>query len=466
MKENFRKKYIGDRAFYRMVLMIVVPVIIQNGITNFVSLLDNIMVGQVGTEQMSGVAIVNQFMTVFNICIFGGVSSAGIFTAQYYGKGSHEGVRNTFRFKFIVCILMAVIAIGLFLTAGNELIMLYLHEGAQSGDIVKTLGYGREYLSVMILGMIPYAISQTYASTLRETGETLLPMKAGIIAVFVNLMGNFVLIFGKFGFPALGAVGAAIATDIARVVECIVLVCWTFRHKKEHPFIQGAFRSLKIPKNLTANIIQKGIPIMLNEIAWSTGQAFLMQCYSIRGLSVVAGLNISSTVSNLFNVVFLSIGGAISIIVGQLLGAGKMEEAKDTDRKLLFFTVSTCLVFGSLLALISPFFPLIYNTSGEVQSLATKFIMIAAGCMPLYAFMHGCYFTLRSGGKTWITVLFDSVYVWVVDIPLAFVLANFTGLPIVLVYLSCQLVETLKCILGYVLVKKGIWLQNIVDASA
>lgn len=204
MKQNFRSKYIGDKAFYRMVLMIVVPVIIQNGITNFVSLLDNIMVGQVGTEQMSGVAIVNQFMTVFNICIFGGVSSAGIFTAQYYGKGSQEGVRNTFRFKFIVCILTAVVAIGLFLAAGDELIMLYLHEGAQSGDIVKTLEYGREYLAVMIFGIVPYAISQTYASTLRETGETLLPMKAGIIAVLVNLLGNFLLIFGKLGFPALG----------------------------------------------------------------------------------------------------------------------------------------------------------------------------------------------------------------------------------------------------------------------
>lgn len=204
---------------------------------------------------------------------------------------------------------------------------------------------------------------------------------------------------------------------------------------------------------------------MLNEIAWSTGQAFLMQCYSVRGLSVVAALNISSTVSNLFNVVFLSTGGAIAIIVGQLLGAGKMEEAKDTDRKLLFFTVSTCFVFGTLLAMISPFFPLIYNTTQEVQSLATKFILIAAACMPLYAFMHGCYFTLRSGGKTWITVLFDSVYVWAADIPLAYVLAHFTGLPIVLVYLSCQLIETLKCILGYILVKKGIWLQNIVDTA-
>lgn len=463
MKGNFWKRYIGDKAFYRMVLLIVVPIIIQNGITNFVSLLDNIMVGQVGTEQMSGVAIVNQFMTVFNICIFGGVSSAGIFTAQYYGQGSQEGVRNTFRFKFIICILMTVLAVGLFLTAGEELIMLYLHEGAQTGDIARTLEYGKEYLTVIIFGIVPYAVSQTYASTLRETGETVLPMKAGIAAVLVNLMGNYLLIFGKLGLPALGAVGAALATNMARVVECAILMCWTYRHRKEHPFIEGAYRSLRIPRELTVNIIRKGIPIMLNEIAWSTGQAFLLQCYSVRGLSVVAGLNISSTVSNLFNVVFLSIGGAIAIIVGQLLGAGKMEEARDTDRKLLFFTVSTCLVCGSLLALISPFFPLIYNTSGEVQSLATGFILIAAGCMPLYAFMHGCYFTLRSGGKTWITVLFDSVYVWAVDIPLAFVLANFTGLPIVYVYLSCQMIETLKCILGYVLVKKGIWLQNIVD---
>lgn len=465
MKQNFFRKYIGDKSFYRMVILIVVPVIIQNGITNFVSLLDNIMVGQVGTEQMSGVAIVNQFMTVFNICIFGGVSSAGIFTAQYYGQGSQEGVRNTFRFKFIVCILLTAAATALFLAAGDRLIMLYLHEGAQSGDIAKTLEYGKEYLAVIIFGIVPYAVSQTYASTLRETGETLLPMKAGIFAVLVNLLGNYLLIFGKFGFPALGAVGAAIATDIARIVECVILVCWTYGHRKEHPFIEGAYRTMKIPRDLTANIIKKGIPIMLNEIAWSTGQAFLMQCYSVRGLSVVAALNISSTVSNLFNVVFLSTGGAIAIIVGQLLGAGKMEEAKDTDRKLLFFTVSTCFVFGTLLAMISPFFPLIYNTTQEVQSLATKFILIAAACMPLYAFMHGCYFTLRSGGKTWITVLFDSVYVWAADIPLAYVLAHFTGLHIVLVYLSCQLIETLKCILGYILVKKGIWLQNIVDTA-
>lgn len=465
MNREHLKKYIGSKEFYKMVLLIVVPIIIQNGITNFVSLLDNIMVGQVGTEQMSGVAIVNQLIMVFNICIFGGVSSAGIFTAQFYGQGNQEGVRNTFRFKFLICMVMAVIAILLFLGWGGDLILLYLHEGTQTGDIALTLNYGREYLSVMVIGMIPYAISQTYASTLRETGETIVPMKIGILAVLVNLAGNLLLIFGNCGFPALGAVGAAIATDIARFVECSVLMIWTRRHSRQHTFVKGAFKTLRIPKELTVNIIKKGVPLMMNEAAWSMGQAFLMQCYSMRGLAVVAGLNISSTVSNLFNVVFLSIGSAIAILVGQLLGAGKMEEAKDTDRKLLVFTVATCAVFGTLLACISPVFPKIYNTTAEVQGLAARFIIIAAACMPLYAFMHGCYFTLRSGGKTWITVLFDSVYVWLVDIPLAYVLSRFTGLPIVWVYLSCQLIEMLKCFVGYILVKKGIWLQNIVADS-
>ncbi len=465
MNRKYFSKYIGTKEFYKMVLLVVIPIIIQNGITNFVSLLDNIMVGQVGTEQMSGVAIVNQLIVVFNICVFGGVSSAGIFTAQYYGQGNREGVRNTFRFKFIICMIMAVFAMLLFLLGGEELIMLYLHEGTQEGDIAKTLQYGKEYLSVIMIGMIPYAISQTYASTLRETGETLVPMKIGIIAVLLNLVGNFFLIFGNLGAPKLGAVGAAISTDIARFAECFILIWWTHRNHERHNFIEEAYRSMRMPKELIKDIIKKGIPLLLNEAAWSMGQAFLMQCYSMRGLAVVAGLNISSTVSNLFNVVFLSMGNAIAIIIGQLLGAGKMEEAKDTDRKLLVFTVATCAVFGSLLAAISPFFPKIYNTSAEVQGLATRFILIAAACMPLYAFMHGCYFTLRSGGKTWITVLFDSVYVWFVDIPLAYVLSRFTGIPIVWVYLSCQLIETIKCFIGYALVKKGIWLQNIVSDS-
>ena len=117
--QQIRKKYIGDRAFYQRVLFIVVPIIIQNAITNFVGLLDNIMVGQVGTDQMNGVAIVNQLLFVFNLCVWGAVSGAGIFTAQYYGKGDHEGVRNTFRAKLILTSAVAVAGMVLFLMKGE-----------------------------------------------------------------------------------------------------------------------------------------------------------------------------------------------------------------------------------------------------------------------------------------------------------------------------------------------------------
>lgn len=203
---------------------------------------------------------------------------------------------------------------------------------------------------------------------------------------------------------------------------------------------------------------------MVNEILWAAGMATLMQCYSIRGLNTVAAMNISSTISNLFNVVFIAMGSAISIIVGQLLGAGKMQEAKDTDAKLIVFSVLSCMVIGGILIIIAPIFPMMYNTSDEVKELAAWFLRIAALCMPLAAFMHASYFTLRSGGKTLVTFLFDSVFLWCVSAPAAFVLSRYTGLQVVLLYLSVQMLDLIKCIIGFVLVKKGVWLNNIVQS--
>ena len=207
------------------------------------------------------------------------------------------------------------------------------------------------------------------------------------------------------------------------------------------------------------------MPLLLNETLWSLGMAMLTQCYSTRGLAVVAGLNISTTVSNLFNVVFIALGSAISIVVGQLLGAGKLEEAVDTDRKMIFFSVACCLGIGTVMFLIAPLFPQIYNTTNEVRQLAASFIRIASAFMPLYAFLHAAYFTLRSGGKTFITFLFDSVYVWVFDIPLAFALTRFTGMDIIWIYFYCQSIEIVKCVIGFVLVKKKIWVNNMTEAG-
>jgi len=447
-----------------MVLAVAVPIMVQNGITNFVGLLDNIMVGRIGTEQMSGIAIVNQLMMVFNISIFGAISGAGIFGAQFFGCGDQKGVRDTFRFKLYICLLLVAIGALIFLLGGEQLILLYLHgeEGSQT-QLEAALGYGKDYLAVMLFGLLPFAIEQVYTSTLRECGETMVPMKAGIAAVLVNLVFNYFLIFGKCGFPELGVVGAAIATVLSRFVQVGIVMIWTHTHAVRMPFIVGVYKSLKIPIHLVQKILTKGTPLMINEVMWSAGMAYLMQCYSVRGLEAVAALNISSTISNLFNTVFIAMGSAIAIIVGQLLGAGKMKEAKETDFRLIAFSVACCVVIGSVLAVAAPLFPMMYNTTSQVKQLAVSFIRIAAVCMPMAGFMHASYFTLRSGGKTIVTFLFDSVFLWCVSIPLAYSLSRYTGLHIIPLYLACQLIDIIKCVIGFVLVKKGVWIQNIVE---
>lgn len=463
MWRTFKKKFIGDRDFYGYVLRLAVPMIIQNAITSFVSFLDNIMVGQIGTEQMSGVAIVNQLMFVFNICIFGAVSGAGIFGTQFYGKGDYEGQKYAYRFKIYSSALITGLAICLFVFAGDTLISLYLNDSGSVGDITLALEYGLEYLAIMVIGLVPFALAQTYISSVRECGQTFVPMIAGVAAVFTNLLLDVILIFGLFGMPALGVKGAAIATVIARFIECIIVVVWTHLHKEKNKFIVGAYNSLLIPKNIFISILKKGTPLMLNEMFWAAGVAVVAQCYAVRGLEVVAAQNISSTISNLFNVVYIQLGGCISIVVGQLLGAGKIEEAKDADNKMIFFSVACCSAVALVMILIGGYFPAIYKTEESIKELATIFIMISAAVMPLCSFCHCTYFTLRSGGKTGITFLFDSVYSWVLVIPYAYVLANYTSLSIVMVFFLVQFMEIVKAIIGFFMVRSGVWLQNIVN---
>ena len=457
------KKLIGTKDFYKKVLFIAIPIMIQNGITNFVSMLDNIMVGQIGTDQMSGVAIVNQLMFVFNICIFGGISGAGIFTAQFYGKGDQEGIRNTFRFKVYACMFLTAFALLIFAFGGDFLIRLYLHEGSDVGNLTLTLGYGKEYLYIMMIGLIPFAISQIYASTLRECGETILPMIAGVAAVLVNLCFNYVLIFGNFGAPRLESNGAAVATVISRFIEMGIIVIWTHVKKEKNKFIVGVYKSFRIPGELVRTILAKGAPLMANEIFWAIGMAMIAQCYAYRGLAVVAAQNITSTIVNVFNIVYIALGSSVSIIIGQLLGAGRKEEAKEKDAQLIAFAVVSCALAAALMACVSDVFPSVYNTEPQVKKLATTLILVSTLAMPFQAFTHASYFTLRSGGKTWITFLFDSVFVWVIVVPFAFCLSRFTSLGIVMVYLLVQATEVIKCIIGFLMVKSGIWLQNMVE---
>lgn len=457
------KKLIGDKAFYKMTFTVALPIMIQNFITNFVTMLDNLMVGNLGTEQISGVSIVNQLVFVFNLALFGALSGAGIFTAQYYGKKDTDGIRFTVRYKVIVATVIFAAAMIIFISFDEPLINMFLHEGDDTGNLALTLEYAQKYLNTVIWGFLPFCITQIFSSSLRETGETVSPMVAGFVAVVTNCAFNWVLIFGKLGAPALGVVGAAIATNISRYVECIILVAYAIKKRARFSYFKGAFRSMYIPKKIVKDITVKGMPLLFNEFFWSLGMSLLSVAYSLYGISVVAGYSISTTVMNLANIAFISLGSSIGIIIGKQLGANEFEKAYDTDRKLIAFSVFVSVIIGAVVFVLGDKIPLLYNTTEESKELASFFIKCCSCFIPVHAFANASYFTVRSGGKTLITFLMDSVFIMCISVPIAFSLYHIFHLSIYATFIIVQAIDIIKVIVGMTLVIKRVWLNNIVD---
>lgn len=452
-----------EQSIYRRALKLAVPMMIQNGITNMVMLVDNVMVGSLGTEAMTGVSIVGQLFFVFNLAVFGGISGPGIYSAQYYGQGNVEGFRNTVRMKMWICAFCSLVGFLLFTLAGDHLIGLYLHGEGEVVNPSLTMQFAKEYLAVMLSAIVPFCVTQIYASSLRETGESLKPMVAGLVSVVVDVVLNYLLIYGKFGFPQLGVYGAAVATVVAKIVEMLIVVIWTHRKKEQHEFVQGLYRTLLVPKKLMGQMLKKGFPIFLNEFMWSGGIAALTQCYSTRGLEIVAGMQISNSLCNLLNVVFVALGSAVGILSGQTLGAGQYEKAKKNAFQLTWFAGAVCVGLTVILVCISGVFPNLYDTTEQVRNLGQWFIIITALFFPVQGILNALYFTVRSGGKTLITFLFDSVYSWTVTLPVAVILCHFTGLSILGIYAIVQAADLIKLVVGYILIQKGIWISNIVE---
>ena len=285
-------------------------------------------------------------------------------------------------------------------------------------------------------------------------------------AIFVNLIFNYFLIYGTCGFPELGVRGAAIATVMSRYVELGLILIGTHGKKKKKEFLHGLYNGFSVPKKLCGQIAQKGLPLLINEMLWSLGLSMLTQCYSYRGLAAVAALNINSTVFNLFNAVIVTMGSTVGVIIGNLLGAEQYKRARSYCPKLAALSCAASVAVCLLMLLAAPLIPRLYNTTEEVMDLAAALIRVCACTMPVHAVMNASYWTIRAGGRTYITVLTDSVYTWVVSVPLAWVLIHVTALPLIEAYIFVNLADILKMTIGIVLVSRGIWMRNIITGEA
>ena len=456
------RRFIGDKEFYKYVFALVIPIMIQQGITSFVNLLDNVMVGALGTEAISAVSISNQLYFNCQLAVFGGLSAVAIFGAQFYGNGDMEGMRYSFRAKFVFSLAIIVATFIILLTAGDYFIQLFLTGESGGGDLALTAASAGQYMRVMLIGFIPFVLSQSYAGTLRETGQTVWPMAASVTGILTNLCLNWLLIYGHLGFPKWGVFGAAVATTISRYVELTILVVYTHRNPEKYPFMKGAYRSLRVPADLTKKILRTGVPLFANEFLWAFGITATSQSFSLYGLEAVAATSIVNTVWSLFMIVMVAMGSAVQIIVGQHLGMGEIKEAREIDAKLIFMDLLMNIVLSAILISCSPYIPLLFNVGDSVRGLASRLMVVDGLVLPIEAVVHVIYFTIRSGGRTGITFLFDSVYQWCVPVALAFFLSRFSSLPLLTVYAFVMFSAVIKMVIGLFMLRSDFWARKIV----
>ena len=226
--------------------------------------------------------------------------------------------------------------------------------------------------------------------------------------------------------------------------------------------MRGVYNTLCVPGELVKQIFIKGLPLIVNETLWATGIATINQCYSYRSLDAVAACNISQTFWNVFSIAYMAVGSAIGIILGQMLGADKLKEAKEASYKMIAFSFVISAVVGSVYMVLAEFIPLAYNTEPEIRHLATRLMQITALMMPFDALTHASYFALRSGGKMMTTFIFDCGFTWGGNVLLAYLFSRFTTVPFILMFAAVQSVSIVKAMTGITLIKRGAWVRNII----
>jgi putative MATE family efflux protein len=392
------------------------------------------------------------------LAIFGLLEGAGVFIQQFTGKKDYDRIRDCYRFKIISSFIFLLIIIPLIYIFGHHLVWQYCKSDTNRNLIFNE---AMDYLRLIAISYIPFTIGYIYSTTYREMGLTKYAMYSSIVALVVNTILNLVFILGL----KQGAKGAAYATIISRICEMLFLI--GLSRLKKFLFFRNAFKPFKFEKGIVKKILSKSYLLFINEIGFALGNILQTLAFSQRD-GVLAAISVLTTISNIITILIQGLSVGIGVIVGQDLGQGDFVKARDDNKKLSFLGIYLSLFTGLILVATSFVLPNIFKEiDNEQKKIATKLIIIYgvllfANCLSIIY-----YYTLKAGGRTFETLILDTGFMLVVYVPVSWILAMATNLNIIYIYLIVRGLDILKSVLGFILVKRGKWLQNLTieDAS-
>ena len=445
----------NNKKFYKLLICLCIPIIIQQLISTSVNIIDTVMISSLGEASVASIGVANQYFFLFNMALSGIVGGAGIFISQFFGKNDYNNIKKTTGFTSILAIILSLIFFILVLIFPTGIINIFSNDP----QVVKLCS---EYFKIIILSYPLIAISTVFSMGSRSVRNPKLGMICSSIALVVNIILNYGLIFGNLGMPALGVKGAALATIIARIVEFLLIVVYVYFIKKDY-VLKFTLKDLKhIDTHFAKTFISRSLPIFINDTTWAIGTVLYSVAYAKAGTSAMAASQIATSTGNFFIMTSVCIAIGASIMIGNELGADNIDIAIIYAKKFSALVTIVGLVFGTLLILNIPLLLKIFSIPSYLTSDMSKIFFIMGSMLALRAFNTLIVIgILRSGGDTKYSLFLELGCMWFASLPLTFI-AAVKGAPIYILVLLSYSEEIVKFIFGIPRVLSKKWANNIV----
>ena len=456
MKKFFRK-YIGTKIFYKQVFIIIIPIMLQQLLMNLAGYVDNVMINSFGgnANAYNGVNAANRFIFVCNFIFIGLAASASIFIAQYFGARNKDKINESVRLGLGISLIFGLICFGAISLFGKQVVNLFV----QAEEI---RAYGYEYLSYIRYGVVLSALVITLATAFRSVGRPNVALIIAIVGIFVNVFFNYCMIFGHLGFSPMGAKGAAIATDLSRVVELLGYIGLMIFEKKS--WFSGCFRKLTISLSLVREYIKRAIPLVFNELLFSIGAVLLARYCTYKNDTWYNAYAYAQNISELFFIVFAGLGNGTGIIIGSALGNDELDKALEYSVYFKGMAIMMGLVVGVLMITLSPLIAKLFRPADEVYPLLMRVLRVTSIFMAIYCYNSVCFFVLRAGGDAIKAFILDQVPTYIISLPIAIIFginASKLGITLVTVYALTHIADLIKIFIANYFVGKKTWLVNI-----